>query len=250
MEGNKKVLIVDDEEKARLYLASILSELYPGLEIQLAATPTEALFLLKKQHFDVLLLDVEMQGMTGLELVDELQKLTQQPPIIFVSAYKRAEFIQKAIRLNAVDYIDKPVNPTELDNAIKKAFEITKKILKEPDTSASVNKRFCLLTDIDKRFVEADEILYFQSSKRYSQVHFVDGNKRIVRYSLVHLKKNLPSGHFTHVSRQFIINIKYLKKISKSNKNITLQYCNTEIKLGKIFPVVLTELIKKYSLKV
>jgi len=149
-----------------------------------------------------------------------------------------------------VDYIDKPVNPTELDNAIKKAFKITKKILKEPDTSASVNKRFCLLTDIDKRFVEADEILYFQSSKRYSQVHFVDGNKRIVRYSLVHLKKNLPSGHFIHVSRQFIINIKYLKKISKSNKNITLQYCNTEIKLGKIFPVVLTELIKKYSLKV
>ena len=60
---NKKILIVDDEEQARLYLANIVGELYPGLSIQLAATPADALFILKKEHIHTVLLDVELPGM-------------------------------------------------------------------------------------------------------------------------------------------------------------------------------------------
>jgi len=249
MEKIRKVLIVDDEEKARLYLANILAELYPLLEIQLASTPSEALFLIKKQQFDLAVLDVEMQGMTGIEMVIELQKHKSDLPVIFVSGYKKAELIQKALRLNAVDYIDKPVDPFELDRAIKKALFIKDETSKESNYSTEERKKFCLLTDIDERFLESDEVFYFQSSKRYSIVHFVDGNQRIVRNNLIYLKNVLPSNAFLHVSRQYIINVMYLKNVSKSNKNITLRCGDKEIKLGKIFPNVLSELIKSHSLK-
>lgn len=61
-----------------------------------------------------------MPGMTGLDLVAEMQTSLKNVPVIFVSAYKRAEFIQRALRLNAVDYLDKPVDPTELIMLLKK----------------------------------------------------------------------------------------------------------------------------------
>jgi len=248
MYENKKTLIVDDEEKARLYLASILAELHPEIEIQLVSTPAEALFLLKKQHFDVVFLDVEMPGMTGLEMLEELHQKLKDIPFIFVSAYKHAEFIQKALRLNAVDYVDKPVNPTELENAIKKAFE-HQTITIKPNKHHQKDK-FCLITDIDDRLVESDEIVYFQSSKRYAIAYFTDGSKRTVRYNIVHLNKLLPSNCFIQVSRKNIINITYLKSIFKSNKSIVLKFAENEIILDKISPEVLAKLIKNHSLTI
>ncbi|MFZ4725793.1 MAG: LytR/AlgR family response regulator transcription factor [Paludibacter sp.] len=244
----RKVLIVDDEEKARLYLASILSEMHPEYEIQLISTPSEALFLLNKQQFDVILLDVEMQGMTGIEMANEMQNASRSTPIIFVSAYKKAEFIQKALRLNAVDYIDKPVDPFELEAALTKAFQQNKNTI----TTTEINKqpnRFCLLTDLDERFVDADEILYFQSNNRYSTVYFTDGTNKVVRYNLVYLMKVLPEGYYLHVSRQNIVNVKYIRLASKSNKTITLGYKNIEIVLFKIFPNILSAFVKSHSIR-
>lgn len=243
---NKKALIVDDEEKARLYLANILAELYPDLDIQLASTPAEAIFLLKKQHIDLVFLDVEMPGMTGLELLEELSKSLKNTSFIFISNYKRAEFIQKALRLNAVDYIDKPVNPTELELAVNKVFASQTPTVEHKDNTSA--RKFCLITDIDERLVEADEVVYFQSSKRYAIAQFKDGTRRIVRYNIVSLDRLLPSHCFIKVSRRHIINVRYLKNIFKNTKCIVLRYNDSEVKLEKISVDVLNVLIKKYSL--
>lgn len=244
---NKKVLIVDDEEQARLYLASILSELHPELTIQLAATPNEALFLLKKECKDLVLLDVEMPGMTGLELVENIRKISNSTPVIFVSAYKRAEFIQQAMRLDAVDYIDKPVDPTELDNALLKAFQTNQDTVQSTKKQEQHN-RFCLLTDSGEMFIEVSEIVYFETLKRYSLAYFADGSSKIIRDNLENLSKKLPNNSFLRVSRQHIVNIKSIKYISKSNKSITLQLCNLQIVLDKIYPNILVMLIAKFSL--
>ena len=156
-----KVLIVDDEENARLYLANILHELFPEFEILMAASPTEALFILIKQKITIILLDVEMPGMTGLEFADDLHKQLTGVPVIFVSAYKRAEFIQKALRLNAVDYIDKPVDPKELEIAILKACDYPELHIKKKID----NGRLKLYTAQGEMFFEPNEIMYFESEK-------------------------------------------------------------------------------------
>ncbi|MEI7677058.1 MAG: LytTR family DNA-binding domain-containing protein [Bacteroidales bacterium] len=248
MYENKKVLIVDDEEKARLYLASLLSELYPELEIQLVSTPSEALFLLRKQIFHVILLDVEMPGMTGLEMLETLRQQLNQTPVVFVSAYKRAEFIQKALRLAAVDYIDKPVDPAELDKAIKKVFQFKDNIINKIQ-SVEIENKLCLLTDSGEIFVEPNEIIYFKTAKRYSIICLTDESNKIVRYNLTQLNKLLSSNQFEHVSRQYIVNIKYIKSASKTNKTLTLCCGKNTYLLDKIFPSILSELINRYSLK-
>jgi len=249
MFDNKKILIIDDEESARLYLATIVTELHPGLAIQLAATPSEALFLMKKGCIDLILLDVEMPGMTGLELVENIRKISNSTPVIFVSAYKRAEFIQRAIRLNAVDYIDKPVDPAELNNALLKAFKTNYNSIQNSKRSEQYNDRFCLLTDSGEMFIEVNEIVYFKTLKRYSLVYFADGSSKIARDNLEGLSKRLPENSFLRVSRQHIVNIKSIKYVSKSNKSITLQSCNLQIVLDKIYPTILAILISKFSLK-
>lgn len=228
----KNVLIVDDEENSRLYLANILHELYPDLTIQMASSPTEALFILKHQCLDVLLLDIEMPGMTGLELLKELRDEINDIPVIFVSAYKQANFIQKALRLNAIDYLDKPVDPSELKMAIDKCnFQVL------PSKMNFDSKKLALLTEKGDMIFETDEILLFESKKRNSIAHFDDGTTKVlVRKNLKQLEQLLKSTSFERVSRQFIANTKFLKFKSQCTNTITLYTKNTKVVIEKIYP--------------
>lgn len=236
---NKTALIVDDEEKSRLYLAELVHELFPELALQFAASPHEAMFILDKQNVDLIFLDVEMPGMTGLDLLDQLRKKIINTPVVFVSAYKRAEFIQKALRLSAVDYIDKPVDPAELRLAILKALNNCNEVeILNIQTGGAVRKLSLHTSNGDMLF-EPDEIMYFESNKRESIAHFVNGFAEVnVRYNLKSLVEILPGKTFLRVSRQHIINMRFVKFISQSNNTITLADGCKKIVLGRIFPEV------------
>lgn len=229
---DKKALIVDDEENARMYLANFMKDLYPELEIQLAASPAEAIFILTKQNTDMIFLDVEMPGITGLEMLKQLRDQIYELPVIFVSTYMKAEFIQKAMRLNAIDYLDKPVNPIELDNAIQKAFK--------NNISSNHNNKIRLYTEKGELIFEPNEILCFESQKRNSVAYFENDNKKVkVRCNLTELSGILPSQIFSRVSRQFIININKIKYISKSTKSIILKNNNEQFVIQRVYPEVL-----------
>ena len=234
----KKILIVDDEENARLYIAEILHELFPNIEIQLASTPTEAVFLISQKCADIILLDVEMPGMTGLEMLAQLRESIKQTPVIFVSSYKHAEFIQKAIRLNAVDYIDKPVDPCEL----KRAIEKSNALLYSNDSRKNAQK-LMLFTEKGEMFFDANEIMYFESKKRDSIAHFVNGFQEVtVRCNLKELETILPTGVFARASRQCIINLEFIKFTSQSTRSITLMEGCKSILIDRINPDFLKKL--------
>lgn len=243
-----KVLIVDDEENARLYLANILHELFPEFEILMAASPVEALFILIKQKINIILLDVEMPGMTGLEFADDLRKQLTDVPVIFISAYKRAEFIQKALRLHAVDYIDKPVNPVELDVAIRKALQFRKhNFTNSAEPINQISCRIRLNTVKGVMFFDLNDILLFKSNKRDSSALFKDGKTTLlIRENITSLSKILPNLLFIHVNRQYIVNLNYVKGVIKCDKSISLSVDNLVIK--PIFKDVLQDLTKKYSI--
>ena len=232
MNIDKIILIVDDEEKARLYLAALLNELFPRIHALFAASPAEAIIILEKQYIDLMLLDVEMPGMTGLELLAQLREKIGAKPVIFISAYKRAEFIQRAMRLEAIDYIDKPVDPLELKVAINKCFEAMSiqqiGVQKMPD-------KIKLLTSKGEMRCEHDDLLYFETLKRNSIAYFNNGTKEVlVRHNLVELEELLPTTHFVRVSRKYIINKKHIKFISKSTNSITLLKGCEHIELRKL----------------
>lgn len=236
----KKILIVDDEENSRLYLAQILKALHSEYEVLLSATPTEALFLIANHDVDLVLLDVEMPGMTGLELLTEIRKKLNCVPAVFVSAFKVADYIQKAIRLGAVDYIDKPVDPLALEQVLLKCF--APPLLDLPSDPTNTDK-LKLFTEKGDMIFCPSEIVYFESAKRYSVAYFKFGLRSvIVRENLVNLERLLPSVSFLRVGRQHIINTQYVKFVSRSNKSIVLDAGENHIIIEKVYPEVFSKI--------
>lgn len=236
MEKELSALIVDDEENARLYLAGLLVELYPEMTLHFASSPAEALFLLRQLHFSMVFMDVEMPGMSGLELQEQYLAKIELLPVIYVSGFKRPEFIQKALRLKAVDYLDKPVNPVELKDAVDKALQLFPS-RKSGHTVVAHSTKICLPTEKGDLYFSPDEIACFESNKRNSFAYFADTCKKVVvRLNLVELMKVLPSGVFHRVSRQFIINESKIKYISKSTKSIVLNTHCAPVEVHKVYP--------------
>ena len=244
---NKKVLIVDDEEEARMYLANVIEELFPDLHIIFASTPNEAIYLVKKECIDAILLDVEMPGMSGLEMLSKLRDQQLIIPVIFVSAYKKAEFIQKAIRLDAVDYIDKPVNPIELNAALNKALSLTERLpIDFANDISHISNRIRLNTVKGVMFFDPYEILLFKSNKRDSLAVFKDGKSTLlIRENLSVLSNLLVSYGFIRVNRQHIVNSHCIKSVIKCDKTIILSV--GEMKISPVFKDVLQNLTKKYD---
>ena len=236
----KKALIVDDEEQARLYLAKMIAVSFPDMEILFAATPEEALFVLERNKTDILFLDVEMPGMSGLEMLQTLRDKLSELPVIVVSGYNRVEYLKKAIRLNVVDYLNKPVDPDELELAVNKAFDGNPvRELIPTEHKISLN------TERGTMIVAPEKLLYLCTQKRSSIIIFADDEKDVIVHdNLMSLEKSLTGDIFKRVSRQCIINVNYLILVKKERKELTLKAKNKEVKLSKIYPKIIRELTK------
>ena len=236
----KKALIVDDEENARLYLARMIAVTVADLEIQFAGTPAEAMFVLEKFKPDVLFLDVEMPGMSGLEMLKTIREKCPELSVIIVSAYYEFDYVKKALRLNAVDYLNKPVDPDELEQAIRKAMQKETAIPETVEHEAKIN----LSTDKGMLYINPNQVLYFATNKRTSYVYLVsDENPVLVRESLTFLEKTLPNGNFLRVSRQYIVNTNHIRYVNK-NRYIILKAGGRDVKLDKIYPHIIDEFMK------
>lgn len=116
-----RVLIVDDEELARLRLRSLLDDCVspPGQVVGEAAHAAQALQWLSQQRADVLLLDIHMPGLDGMQLARRLQQTSHRPAVVFVTAH--AEHALQAFEVQAIDYLTKPVRRARLQEALARA---------------------------------------------------------------------------------------------------------------------------------
>jgi two-component system LytT family response regulator len=113
-------LLVDDERLARAELRRLLSP-YPQITIQAeASTAEQALELMQQQVFDLVFLDIQMPGLSGLQLAPQLQNQSQQKQCRFVFCTAFEQYALDAFELNAVDYLLKPVAPERLERTIQK----------------------------------------------------------------------------------------------------------------------------------
>jgi DNA-binding NtrC family response regulator len=109
---DKSVLIVDDEKNIRLTLSQTIEPL--GLRTDTAANGDEALAKLEKENFGLLLLDLRMPGMGGMEVLRRVRELRPDISIMIITAYGTVDLAVEAIRLGAVDFIQKPFEPHEI----------------------------------------------------------------------------------------------------------------------------------------
>jgi DNA-binding NtrC family response regulator len=119
---NLRLLIVDDEEAARYGIRRALSTF--GYDVSEAGSAEEARALLKRQQFDLLLLDVNLPGASGLELLAEIQSATdQQPLVVIITAHGSERMAVEAVKSGAYDYLSKPFELDDLRLVVKNAFE-------------------------------------------------------------------------------------------------------------------------------
>ncbi|MFO7675702.1 MAG: response regulator [bacterium] len=117
----KSVLVVDDEKNIRLTVSRALES--PELEVVTAITGEEALAALAERRFDVMLLDLNMPGMDGMAVLRRVAKDHADVRVVIVTAYGTVERAVEAMRLGAVDFLEKPVTPDQLRGLLRELFD-------------------------------------------------------------------------------------------------------------------------------
>ena len=115
-----KILVVDDEEGARELFSTILNE--EGYEVTLAKDGQEAFALFQETPFDLVITDIKMPVMDGLQLLQEIRNTGSKIEVILVTAYGEVETYLKAMSLGAAEYINKPIRIKELKRIVHKVL--------------------------------------------------------------------------------------------------------------------------------
>jgi two-component system response regulator AlgR len=171
-----KILIVDDEPLARTRLRRLLETL-PQVEIGgEARSGKEALLRSSSLNPDIVLLDIRMPEMDGLETARHLSNLKHPPAIIFTTAY--SEYALSAFEANAVDYLLKPIRKERLLEAINKARKITRAQLIEldkQDAQARARSHISAYVAGNLQLVPTEQIYYFLADQKYVTVRHPEG---------------------------------------------------------------------------
>lgn len=120
-QAKKRILVVDDEENARLGLSKLLEK--EGFEVESVANGFEALNYLQQREVNVIVTDINMPEMNGISFLKELNKSYPQSNVIMITAYGGVESYIEAMNLGAFEYINKPVKLDELKSILRKIFK-------------------------------------------------------------------------------------------------------------------------------
>lgn len=208
-----RTMIVDDERLARQEIIRLLESFSEIEVIAESGVVDEALDIIEKEKPDLLLLDIQMPGKTGFELLDELNGPT--PEVIFITAYD--EYTLQAFEVNALDYLMKPVDENRLRDSILKVIKRvndrreSRRVSDEAETLSIKDQVF--LKDGDKCwFVELSKVRLFESEGNYVRVYF-DDQRPLILKSLNGLTERLNEKYFFRASRKHIVNLKWIDKV-------------------------------------
>jgi two-component system LytT family response regulator len=202
-----KAIIIDDERLARNELKTLLAEHKDIEVIAECANAEEAKEKIEQLKPDVIFLDINMPGKSGLELVEEISAM---PDVVFVTAYD--EHALKAFELNAFDYLLKPVQPQRLAETLKKLSE--KELSSKNEYTGPLDKNeLIFIKDGDKCwFVKLSNVRLFESEGNYVRVYF-DNYKPLILRSLNNLESRLNERQFFRASRKHIINLSCIASV-------------------------------------
>jgi two-component system, LytTR family, response regulator len=207
-----KCIAVDDEPLALALLQDNIRQV-PGLELVAScSTAMEALKVLNEQEVDLVFLDIQMPGLTGLQL---LQSLSVKPMVILITAYEK--YALEGFNLDVIDYLVKPVPFERFLKACNKAmdfFRLKKNIPSEPQTWSEyffVNAEYGLVK------IVFSDIHLIEGLKDYLKIHLGETKPLIIRMSLKAIEEKLPPGKFFRIHKSYIISVKHITTIRKNS---------------------------------
>ena len=191
-------LIVDDEPLARARLKRLLSQSHTSIQVQgEAGNGNEALIKIKKLQPDLVFLDVDMPGLNGIEVANQLNSFAVPPAIIFITAHP--EHALDALQLNAAGYLVKPISVKSLQHALQQLGRLNRVHLQQQQAEKVT---YQLAGTI--RSVEIESIFYFNAEEKYTKVVF-DQGEALIEDSLKHLEMQYPH-HLLRIHRHTLVN--------------------------------------------
>lgn len=212
-------LVVDDEQPAQWVLTSYIGETEKLNLAACAFDAVEALQILKNQNIDLLFLDINLPGLSGLDLLDTLEF---QPMVIFTTAY--SSYAVNSFDYNVVDYLVKPITREHFDRAVGRAIDRAKlqELTGQPNQSPYQSCSVELNLGGNFETVDTSDILYLQSYGNYVKV-FLENGRMILATSTTHqLMSQLPLQSFLRIHKSYIVNRRYVSAFS-SNSVILLK---------------------------
>ena len=219
-----RLVIVDDEPLARDRLRAQITELGLGLVVGEGASGLDALELVERLQPEVILLDIRMPGMDGLEAARHLCRLPQAPAVIFTTAYH--EHALAAFETHAVDYLMKPVRAESLQTALARALLLTTAQRRAPAAlhDGTARSHFSALVKSTLRLVAVSEVRYLQADQGYVTVRHV-GGILLIEDSLRALEEEL-GATFLRIHRNTLVarrHVVALERDSVGNGSIVLR---------------------------
>ena len=200
-----RVVIVDDEAPARSRLRDLLVDCAAKVPLEVigeAANGREALELLQGQDADVVLLDIRMPEMDGVELATHLLKLPDPPAVVFITAYD--EYAVKAFELNAIDYLMKPIRASRLAEALAKARAIAPLRADLLRGLSDAPRQHLSVTEGGKVYlVPMADILYFKAELKYVTIRTAQ-REYLIEESLTRLEQEY-AKRFVRIHRNCLV---------------------------------------------
>jgi two-component system, LytTR family, response regulator AlgR len=229
-----KVLIVDDEPPARERLRSLLAEIADVEVIGEAVNGHEALQETHDLAPDVVLLDVRMPGMGGLEAARHLNVLEEPPAVIFTTAYD--QYAVEAFDAHAVGYLLKPVRKEQLAASLARAGRVTRAQLQRLAAAGGEARRSHIAARHREglRLIPIEAVQYFLADQKYTTVRHVNGED-LIEDSLRLLESEFGAA-FVRIHRNALVGVKYLERIERNADGqyfVRLRGCEAPLQVSR-----------------
>lgn len=246
MSKNIRAILIDDEQDALSALEEQIKLYCPGVRILAAFDEApKGLEAVRTFKPDVVFLDIQMPGMTGLELARAIS--SEQAQVIFVTAY--SQYAINAIKLSALDYLLKPVDPDELIAAVEKAAAqrpgpapdpntmpvLNQLLLEAQSRSYSQDTTIRLPDDKGVHYVKIRDIIRLEAQRNYCLFHFLDGTSLLVSKNLGVFIEPLQPYNLVQVHRSHVVNMTHVKRYVKADAPHLLMCDGSEAPVSKGF---------------
>lgn len=211
-----RCIIVDDEPLALDLLQDNISRV-PYLKLEARCqNAMEAIQVMQQHTIDLVFSDIQMPGLSGLQLIGSLP---QKPMFILITAHEK--FALEGYALDVVDYLLKPVSYDRFVKACNKALERHSLVQAVQQAGTPIQELASIFLPVDYSLVKVvlNEIMWIEALKDYIKIHFTESNKKslLVRYSLKNLEEILPVSRFMRIHKSCIVNTTLVTAVRKNS---------------------------------
>lgn len=235
-----KAIIIDDEKGGRENLEALLKPYADKISIEAkVGSVKEAIKAIDEHLPDLLFLDIEMPGGSGFDLLEQLDSLNTD--VIFTTAYDH--YAIKAIKYSALDYLLKPIDPEELNNAIERfttkikdqeQVNIKLKNLLNNVGGENANQKIVVSDNEGLNFIKIKDIIRFHSEGNYTDIHLVGAAKPImISKQIGEYEELLANEPFFRIHRSHFINLTHVKKFVKGDGGYVVLSDNSKLEVSR-----------------